>query len=196
MGTTFVCVGGGGRGGGWLQPFQGYFTYADRSSKMGEIRRTREKNKQTKKKKKKKKKKTWPSVSRTLLSNMWSQPLLSHMWPQRGLNHRADKPNGLEATLLSTRLQGAQGDQGNNVIYFRGTEAHKSKNEGNMGTIVILGNREQKINKNLIFGKQGKRLNYFRRTREQVPRPLAPPSHHPHPGRASLFHYPLHLSMF
>ena len=50
---------------------------------------------------------------------------------------------------------------GNNVIYFRRTEAHKSKNEGNRGTNVIFGSIEQ-----------GKMLKYFRGTREQVP--LAP----------------------
>ena len=35
-------------------------------------------------------------------------------------------------------------EQGENVIYFRGTEAHKSKNEGNRGTNVIFGSRENR----------------------------------------------------
>ena len=34
------------------------------------------------------------------------------------------------------------GKQGNNVIYFSGTGAHKSKNEGNMRTRVISGSKE------------------------------------------------------
>ena len=45
-------------------------------------------------------------------------------------------------------------EQGNNVIYFRGTERHKSKNEGNRGTKVISGSREQKI-KILILVNKG-----------------------------------------
>ena len=46
---------------------------ADRSSKVGENRRTRRKT-------------TWPSVSRT-----W----LSHIWPERGSNHSGEKPKSL-----------------------------------------------------------------------------------------------------
>ena len=37
------------------------------------------------------------------------------------------------------------GEQGNNVIYFRGTGEHESKNEGNRGTKKI---------KNLILGNK------------------------------------------
>ena len=51
---------------------------ADRSSKVGENRRTRRKT-------------TWPSVSRT-----W----LSHIWPERGSNHSGEKPNGLRVNSL------------------------------------------------------------------------------------------------
>ena len=51
---------------------------ADRSSKVGENRRTRRKT-------------TWPSVSRT-----W----LSHIWPERGWNHSGEKPNGLRVNSL------------------------------------------------------------------------------------------------
>ena len=51
---------------------------ADRSSKVGENRRTRRKT-------------TWPSVSRT-----W----LSHIWPERGSNHSNEKPNGLRVNSL------------------------------------------------------------------------------------------------
>ena len=51
---------------------------ADRSSKVGENRRTRRKT-------------TWPSVSRT-----W----LSHMWPEWGSNHSGEKPNGLRINSL------------------------------------------------------------------------------------------------
>ena len=36
------------------------------------------------------------------------------------------------------------GEQGNNVICFRGTGEHKSKNEGNRKTNVILGSRENR----------------------------------------------------
>ena len=36
------------------------------------------------------------------------------------------------------------GEQGNNVIYFRGTGEHKSKNKGNRGTHVILGSSEHR----------------------------------------------------
>ena len=36
------------------------------------------------------------------------------------------------------------GEQGNNVIYVRGTGEHKSKNEGNRRTKVILGSREHR----------------------------------------------------
>ena len=67
----------------WVfRPFQEYFTYrADRSSKVGENRRTRGKT-------------TWPSVSRT-----W----LSHMWPERGPNHSGEKPNGLRVNYPITK---------------------------------------------------------------------------------------------
>ena len=51
---------------------------ADRSSKVGENRKTRRKT-------------TWPSVSRT-----W----LSHIWPERGSNHSGEKPNGLKILSL------------------------------------------------------------------------------------------------
>ena len=51
---------------------------ADRSSKVGENRRTRRKT-------------TWPSVSRT-----W----LSHIWPEWGSNHSGEKPNGLRVNSL------------------------------------------------------------------------------------------------
>ena len=51
---------------------------ADRSSKVGENRRTQRKT-------------TWPSVSRT-----W----LSHIWPERGSNHSGEKPNGLRVNSL------------------------------------------------------------------------------------------------
>ena len=51
---------------------------ADRSSKVGENRRTRRKT-------------TWPSVSRT-----W----LSHIWPEPGSNHSGEKPNGLRVNSL------------------------------------------------------------------------------------------------
>ena len=51
---------------------------ADRSSKVGENRRTWRKT-------------TWPSVSRT-----W----LSHIWPERGSNHSGEKPNGLRVNSL------------------------------------------------------------------------------------------------
>ena len=51
---------------------------ADRSSKVGENRRTRRKT-------------TWPSVSRT-----W----LSHIWLERGSNHSGEKPNGLRVNSL------------------------------------------------------------------------------------------------
>ena len=51
---------------------------AERSSKVGENRRTRRKT-------------TWPSVSRT-----W----LSHIWPERGSNHSGEKPNGLRVNSL------------------------------------------------------------------------------------------------
>ena len=62
-----------------LRPFQEYFTYrADRSSKVGENRRTRRKT-------------TWPSVSRTWLSNIWPEP---------GSNHSGEKPNGLRVNSL------------------------------------------------------------------------------------------------
>ena len=51
---------------------------ADRSSKVGENRRTRRKT-------------TWPSVSRT-----W----LSHIWPEPGSNHSGEKPNGSRVNSL------------------------------------------------------------------------------------------------
>ena len=51
---------------------------ADRSSKVGENRRTWRKT-------------TWPSVSRT-----W----LSHIWPEPGSNHSGEKPNGLRVNSL------------------------------------------------------------------------------------------------
>ena len=51
---------------------------ADRSSKVGENRRTLGIT-------------TWPSASWT-----W----LSHMWPERGSNHSGEKPNGLRVSSL------------------------------------------------------------------------------------------------
>ena len=66
---------------------------------------------------------------------------------------------------------------GNNVIYFRGTGEHKSKNEGNMGTYVILGSKEHRKFRFLIFGNKGKCLNI---SGEQGKR------YSPDPGRASL----------
>ena len=59
---------------------------ADRSSKVGENRRTRRKT-------------TWPSVSRT-----W----LSHMWPERGSNHSGEKPNGLRVNSPIHSAMGAR----------------------------------------------------------------------------------------
>ena len=55
---------------------------ADRSSKVGENRRTRRKT-------------TWPSVSRT-----W----LSHIWPERGSNHSSEIPNGDHDTSSSSLI--------------------------------------------------------------------------------------------
>ena len=51
---------------------------ADRSSKVGENRSTRRKT-------------TWPSISRT-----W----LSHIWTELGSNHSGEKPNGLRVNSL------------------------------------------------------------------------------------------------
>ena len=51
---------------------------ADRSSKVGENWRTPRKT-------------TWPSISRT-----W----LSHIWSERGSNHSGEKPNGLRVNSL------------------------------------------------------------------------------------------------
>ena len=61
------------------------------------------------------------------------------------------------------------GEQGKQVIYFRGTNrGTRPKFEGNKGTKSILGNSEhKKINFN--FWEQGNKPIYFRGTREQVP---------------------------
>ena len=66
-------------GGGFTALSRIFHLYrADRSSKVGENRRTRRKI-------------TWPSVSRT-----W----LSHIWLERGSNHSDEKPNGLRVNSL------------------------------------------------------------------------------------------------
>ena len=67
---------------------------ADRSSKVGENRRTRGKT-------------TWPSVSKT-----W----LSHMWPERGLNHSNEKPNGLRVNSPIHQAMGVRPDYGKHLI--------------------------------------------------------------------------------
>ena len=59
---------------------------ADRSSKVGENRSTRRKT-------------TWPSISRTWLSNIW---------PELGSNHSGEKPNGLRVNSLIHQATGAR----------------------------------------------------------------------------------------
>ena len=96
---------------------------ADRSSKMGEIRRTREKK------------------HLTIRKQNFAFPHVTH-----GEARTTEVRNLMDKSQLSYPLgyRGPQGDQGNNVIYFRGTEAHKSKTEGNRGTNRILGSREHR----------------------------------------------------
>ena len=59
---------------------------SDRSSKVGENRSTRRKT-------------TWPSVSRTWLSNIW---------PELGSNHSGEKSNGLRVNSLIHQATGAR----------------------------------------------------------------------------------------
>ena len=66
-----------------------------------------------------------------------------HLWmwlstPLR--NNRSGQIQRRKSTFEA--LPGVMGEQGNNVIYFRGTGETKSKNEGNRGTNVILGSSE------------------------------------------------------
>ena len=94
------------------------------------------------------------------------------MWIWRLIVHRGP-PRGFE-------------EQGNKVIYFRGTREQKSKTEGNRGTKAILGNREHRKSR-FWFWEQGKTPIFFQENKPGTGTP--PPPTHTHPTVTTSFLY-------
>ena len=102
----------------------------------------------------------------------WTIENRRFQWQQKVLlwNETAVWVNNVFKHILRRPPRGS-GEQGNNVIYFRGTGEHESKNEGNRITKVISGSREHWF----WFWGTRKIQKIFRGTREQVHPPPRPP---------------------